>query len=293
MLCKNPYMQGVQAYGCGQCLPCRINRRRLWTHRMMLESLKHGESSFVTLTYAKEHLPKNATLVPKDTQLLLKRLRKHFSPFKLRYFLVGEYGDETHRPHYHMALFGVGAVLLAGSDGRGDPLKSLWGMGHVYAGTLTKDSAQYVAGYVTKKMTKKDDPRLGDRYPEFARMSLRPGIGATAMVDVARVLDSDVGMELIHKNGDVPMALSHGKSSMPLGRYLRRKLREEMGFVNPECPPARLATWGLEMRFLYEEALLDPKNASKGVKQVLIESNIQRVRNLESRTKIHSGGKTL
>lgn len=80
MLCKNPYMKGVLAFGCGQCNPCRINRRRLWTHRIMLESLKHGDSSFVTLTY--ETLPSDGSLVPKDLQNFMKYLRMRVSPKK-------------------------------------------------------------------------------------------------------------------------------------------------------------------------------------------------------------------
>ena len=60
------------------------------------------------------------------------------------------------KDHYHACLFGVGPSFA-------DVVESTWKKGHIMLGTLTHDSAQYVAGYVTKKMTSKADPRLDDR----------------------------------------------------------------------------------------------------------------------------------
>ena len=40
-----------------------------------------------------------------DVQKFLKRLRKAYRG-KLRYFVAGEYGEQTARPHYHMILYG-------------------------------------------------------------------------------------------------------------------------------------------------------------------------------------------
>lgn len=213
MLCKKPFHN----FACGQCLPCRFNRRRLWTHRMMLESLMHEECSFLTLTYDAEHLPAGGTLVPRDVQLFLKRLRKAVAPAALRYFFVGEYGDKTQRPHYHAALFGLGI-------GATDIVKEAWGLGHVMLGDLTLHSAQYIAGYTVKKMTKDSDPRLNGRHPEFARMSLRPGIGAHSMISVAQSLRNKFGANLIADSADVPTSLKHSGKNLPLGRYLRKKL---------------------------------------------------------------------
>ena len=94
--------------GCGQCLPCRINKRREWTFRLELEASLHEHNSFVTLTYADQFLPEDGSVNPRHTQLWLKRLRKVLDPRKVRFFLCGEYGDQTFRPHYHACLFGVG-----------------------------------------------------------------------------------------------------------------------------------------------------------------------------------------
>lgn len=224
LLCKKPFVQGIESYGCGQCQPCRINRRRLWTHRLLLEARLHEFSSFWTLTYDEDHFPADGSLRPKHTQDWLKRLRKHLGPTRpIRYYLVGEYGDETWRPHYHAALFGV-------SRFESDSVSCTWGLGFSYGGDLTPESAQYIAGYVTKKMTSHEDPRLGNRYPEFARMSLRPGIGAGATQHIADALNDTQGAAAIGRDGDVPASLLHGRSRLPLGRYLRRRLRGDLGF---------------------------------------------------------------
>jgi len=107
----------------------------------------------------------------------------------------------------------------------------------VMVGQLSMASAQYIAGYVTKKMTHRLDIRLDGRHPEFARMSLRPGIGALAMHNVA----SDMMRWHLEKNGDVPTALRYGGKLLPLGRYLRRELRKMVG-KNEKAPPATLQT---------------------------------------------------
>lgn len=248
MLCKNPYVKGITPYPCGQCLPCRLNRRRLITHRLMLESHCHEFSSFFTLTYSDEYLPENGSLDPRHVTLWLKRLRRALGADRpLRYYVIGEYGDETFRPHYHPILFGVSSIEHALVHGT-------WGMGNVYPGELNLKTAQYVAGYVTKKMTKHDDPRLLGRYPEFARMSLRPGIGALAIPTIAEALNDSSGALSIAAQGDVPTALSHGRRSFPLGRYLRRKLREECGFetVGGQSKPEAIRK--AEMQALYDAA---------------------------------------
>lgn len=64
-------------------------------------------------------------------------------------------------------------------------------------------------------------------------MSLRPGIGADAMWDVASAV---MQHKLERKElSDVPVALRHGSREFPLGRYLRRILRARVGL--PEGAP--------------------------------------------------------
>jgi len=155
----------------------------------MLEANEKEDNCFVTLTYSDENLPggvDGATLQPKDLQDWLKRFRSAIQPTKVRYFAVGEYGDRTWRPHYHLALFGWPQCRYGFSrytDRRKDccsccdVIRETWGLGHIAVGSLETSSAQYIAGYVTKKMTFNDDPRLKGRHPEFARMSRNPAIG--------------------------------------------------------------------------------------------------------------------
>lgn len=99
-------------------------------------------------------------------------------------------------------------------------------------GRLEPQSAAYIAAYTTKKMTKIDDPRLEGRLPEFARMSRRPGIGVGFMHDVASAL---MEHDLDEKMLDVPLSLAHGTHKLPLGRFLRRKLRVMVG-RDEKCP---------------------------------------------------------
>ena len=187
MLCRAPILLGGRAFPCGQCMPCRVNRRRIWSHRIMLVAMQHSDSAFVTLTYSEDNVPKTAdgqlNLVPKDLQDWLKRFRKAIEPMRVRFYAVGEYGDETLRPHFHVALFGYPTCRFGNSiysDRRlnccpqCDTVRDTWRHGSVLLGTLEDNSAQYIAGYVTKKLTSKDDYRLKGRYPEFARMSLHP-----------------------------------------------------------------------------------------------------------------------
>jgi len=291
MLCKKPFQKNYLRFGCGQCLPCRINRQRLWSHRLLLEQKMHEASSFVTLTYDEDHLPEGGTLVPKHAQDWLKRLRKALEPGSLRFYLVGEYGDQTQRPHYHAALFGLpgcqnnylSAYHRAHCNcGPCSVLRKSWGHGKTDCGTLNNDSASYLAGYVTKKMTAKNDPRLGGRHPEFARMSLRPGIGAPAIPSIADPLTTDAGVGFLAREGDVPKNVLHGRKPKPLGRYLVKKLREHVG---NEKTIRSAAT----QKFLNESYALYKvcKETPQGFKKVLEKEN-QIGLNQSSRFKIFS-----
>lgn len=289
MDCANPFIMAGRAFGCGQCMPCRINRRRVWTHRIMLEALEHEYNSFVTLTYADENLPADGSVDSVTLQLFIKRLRKRYEAggIKFRYYGCGEYGETGHRPHYHVALFGIPGCIKARQffDGQKpccpacDLVFQSWKLGRIQAGTLTRESAAYIAGYVTKKWIYEKD---GYR-PPFARMSNRPGIGAGAMDDVASSL-----LMAEFDGRDVPNAISHGGKRWPLGRYLVRRLRERMG-REKNAPQSTLAQMDEALREVRAEAF----EASKSFKEALIEKGVGRRARLEFWQRIRDQGKSL
>lgn len=250
-------------------------------HRIMLESLVHQSNSFVTLTYRSDQIPivnGLSSLQPEDLQKFLKRLRKKLEPVRLRFFACGEYGDETQRPHYHAAIFGLSSCARGRTlrlPGSSEPrwaeccdtcslVGKAWGRGIVEVGELCAQSAAYVAGYVVKKMTGKNDDRLRGRYPEFARMSNRPGIGYGALGEVAAALR----LHSLEGLDDVPGALRHGSKILPLGRYLTRGLRTEMG-REAGAPQATLQKLDEALRVVREDAF----NNSVSLKQAILDAN--------------------
>lgn len=180
--------------GCGQCIGCRLEKSRQWAVRCLHEASLYESSCMVTLTYDDEHLPLMGSLDRRAVPLFLKRLRKATGPF--RYFQVGEYGELTMRPHYHALLFGkdfADKVRVNRTEEypewTSETLESTWGSGRCLIGSVTFESAAYVARYVTKKVTGRDavgghyelvDTSTGEVHalePEYGTMSRRPGLG--------------------------------------------------------------------------------------------------------------------
>jgi len=256
---------------------------------MVLESFCHGDNAFVTATY--EKMPENGSLSIRDYQLWFKKMRK--AGLRFRYVIVGEYGEIGMRPHYHAALFGVSPLLSA-------RIQSTWDLGFTHTGELTFASAAYVAGYVTKKLTTPDSPQnrayrkangqlLGNRIPEFMRPSRNPGIGATAIPAIGESLTTDAGCDVIIQWRDVPPSLRTHNRTMALGRYLRGKLREELGF-----PENATDGWLLratqELCALQEAYEADASN-KKSYYQFQAETRKQKILNIESRfNSLNKGG---
>lgn len=179
---------------CGQCIGCRLERSRQWAIRCVHEAQLHDQNSFLTLTYAPEHLPKDQSLVKSHMQKFFKRLRKKLYPQKFRYFYCGEYGEKNDRPHYHVCLFGYDfpdkkhfKTINGNQLYTSEILESTWGYGLTSVGNLTFESAAYVARYITKKITGKyalhfynridsKGEIISERLPEFNDMSRKPGI---------------------------------------------------------------------------------------------------------------------
>lgn len=183
---------------CGGCIGCRLEYSRQWAVRCMHESSFHEENSFLTLTYNPENLPEGGTLVKKDMQKFIKKLRRKVEPKKIRFYLCGEYGEKFNRPHYHVCLFGhnfddreiykYGEKRQYNNTFRkagytndlyiSQMLSKVWTKGFSTIGELNFESAAYVARYCTKKVTGENANKWYEgRQPEFALMSRMPGIG--------------------------------------------------------------------------------------------------------------------
>jgi hypothetical protein len=157
----------------------------------------------LTLTYDDDYLPA-CGLQKSDFQKFMKRLRKEFvhAPScrcgigcvsRIRFYHCGEYGAMYGRPHYHALLFGFDfpdkrdeAMRRGYPVWRSPALERLWPFGISEIGTVTFDSAAYVARYLLKKLDTATNPYVlvdedtgvvTDQNPEYATMSRRPGIG--------------------------------------------------------------------------------------------------------------------
>lgn len=305
MLCRNPYMQGMHARPCGQCMPCRFNRRRMWTHRIMLEAAQYKDNSFATLTYDDDNLPSDGSVHKRHLQLFMKSFRKAISPIKVRFYGVGEYGEKTQRPHYHLCLFGwdkcqrwtaerssferIGCTCFACSR-----VREAWLRGQIDLGSLSVESAQYVAGYVTKKMSNANDPlvqkALAGREPEFCLMSRRPGVGVGF---VPNIVDTLSKFNLDTSESDVPVTLRHGSRKLPLGRHMRRKIREEMG-RDPGAPEKTPSEIREEVRSLSSMFKASRKvTGAISLKEMNLNRGAAKVRKMETRQSIFKKEKKL
>lgn len=153
---------------CGKCLCCTRVYRRQWSLRILHELRYHDAACYLTLTCDDAHIDDVFPRLPgaimwhslskRPLQLFFKRLRKHLGRDRvIRYYACGEYGDTTHRPHYHAIVFGWypddSRILVSNPSYRvSETLAMLWPYGYHTIGNVTEYSASYVAGYVDKKL---------------------------------------------------------------------------------------------------------------------------------------------
>lgn len=182
---------------CGKCIGCRLNYAREWALRCIHEARTHDHNSFITLTFNKEHLPKDGSLNVATFQRFMKRLRAGTKKKNLRFFHSGEYGEKFRRPHYHALIFGYDFPDKKLFQKNKDPalnlytsqeLSKYWPYGFSTIGNLTYESASYTARYILKKINgdmakdhyaiKDDDGKItGYLNPEYCTMSRVPGLG--------------------------------------------------------------------------------------------------------------------
>lgn len=162
-------------FPCGQCSFCRIKHARDWGIRVALESNLYDSNCFLTLTYDPKYLPikktksLNIPYLDYDAPVLfMKKLRERYSGATIRSFGCAEYGEKFSRPHFHICLlnfdFSDKKILKKSKANFGknsrenyiyssEELSELWPEGHSSIGSLTLESASYVARYCTKKIS--------------------------------------------------------------------------------------------------------------------------------------------
>lgn len=204
---------------CGKCPACLMRKRKDMSVRISNEVACHDDCCFITLTYNNESVPVAHpnhethileltrgiktrsddglyTLVPADVQKFIKRLRRHleYIPIKrreyrdhvgkpIRYFCVGEYGSKSHRPHYHLIIFGwkpsdqyIHDLRDGYTINRSPQLEKLWKFGFSTCANVNHGVAKYCARYVTKKyVTSVADELYPYVVPEFTLQSTRNG----------------------------------------------------------------------------------------------------------------------
>lgn len=158
---------------CGKCPNCRAKRVSNWSVRLMQELKDSTSAHFLTLTYDTNsvHITPNGfmDLSKRDVQLFFKRLRKAhaknnaFKGRRLKYYLCGEYGGRSFRPHYHIILFNAAIELI----------QPAWQLGMVHYGDergVNEASVGYTLKYISKP-NRIPLHRNDDRTPEFSLMS--------------------------------------------------------------------------------------------------------------------------
>lgn len=178
---------------CGHCLGCRSDQARQWAVRLVHEGVTTHPAWFVTLTYSPEEMPHNGSLFPGHFTAFVKRMRRQKE--RVAYYVAGEYGETTARPHYHAVLYGVpflDRVICNYRNNapvyRSGSLERYWPHGISEFTGLNYAAARYVASYVRKKVRQVDNPdayvrvdpltgELVEIEREYGRMSRRPAIG--------------------------------------------------------------------------------------------------------------------
>lgn len=187
---------------------------------MVAESKNHKDTVFVTLTYSPEYLesigkPRDGifSVDKKEVQNFLKRLRKNLSR-RIRYFACGEYGETSHRAHYHAIIFGCSVSDASIID------KSWQPRGFTKTVQANSKTMAYVARYCTKKnygLAYKDWLDEQGLAREFQLQSNKPGIGYCAIEKGAVIKDDDTNC----------VVWFEGKRIIA-PRYLRDKLTSEI-----------------------------------------------------------------
>lgn len=196
---------------CGKCLECKMRRVKSWYVRLLAEKEVSESAHFITITYDDEYLPYSEnglmTLRYSDFQKFMKRLRKKHNGKPIKYYAVGEYGSNRHRPHYHAIIFNADC----------DDIVNSWHTGFVHIGKVTNASIYYTLKYISKAPTQSNEPdEDDDRTKEKSLMS--KGLGQSYLTkEKVKYHKKDVTRPVTLLGGEV----------VALPRYYRDKIFTE------------------------------------------------------------------
>lgn len=207
---QTPYYR-TEIIPCKNCIGCRLDYSRDWANRGYLESKLHKQNFFITLTYDDEHMFTNeyvetsegityannglwnGTLVSKDLQDFIKRLRRHmeyhYQNTDISYMACGEYGEQNLRPHYHLIMFNLNLPAESFYNSRiinnecywqNKIIEKCWNKGISNISDASWNNIAYTARYITKKINGKgseDEYAQRGQIKEFLRVSKNPAIG--------------------------------------------------------------------------------------------------------------------
>lgn len=202
---------------CRKCIACKSNRRSEWSFRLLYEALDSSFNNyFITLTYSDNRLPIHQfhegympCFDKRHIQLFIKRLRKHYTGFTVRFFLSSEYGTKTFRPHYHACIFNIPDDVITFRK----VVEDTWKLGRVQADFLNTQRMGYVSKYIMKQSWLEDFSRSDYRTPF---MLCSQGIGRAYADNYAL---SHHGFDSLR-----PFALTFENRKVCLPRYLKNKI---------------------------------------------------------------------
>ena len=139
---------------CWQCIKGRIND---YVGRSLAETAVSNATAFLTLTYGKTSCGSDTIVNKKHFQLFMKKLRilghRGKNKFKVRYLVVGEYGERNGRAHFHALLFFKGTAPSWPERENFHDL-DIWPHGHLWCEWSNSEAAvRYVVNYIREQKT--------------------------------------------------------------------------------------------------------------------------------------------
>lgn len=109
---------------CGHCIGCLKKRQNDWSIRIAEQLKLRASNCFVTLTYRDNNVPIGIDAVTGETRLSLRKTdyQKFLKVLRIdlqrkgfetpSFFVCGEYGSRTFRPHYHIVVCGANTDMI-------------------------------------------------------------------------------------------------------------------------------------------------------------------------------------